>query len=540
MSSNMTDYEDAYQSFRLEVPERFNFVRDVLDRWAEDENKLAMLWVDDDSSREVRRTYRELSLESQKVASALADAGIGRGDVVIVMLPRLIEWWLINIACLRMGAVISPGTTQLTGKDIRYRVETAEAKAVITDVEGAVKTDASGIEPPSVRRIIVGDRRDGWLSFDDAVAGASDEYPAADTEAGEVAILYFTSGTTGPPKMTVHTHTSYPLAHRITGQFWLDLTEDDLHWNLSDTGWAKAAYSSLFGPWVTGAAIFVHHTARFEPQRTLEVLSRYPITTFCAAPTHYRLFVQEDLSRLRFPSLRHCVAAGEPLNPEVIDEWRRATGIGICDGYGQTETVILVGNYKCMEMRPGSMGKPVPGFDVQVIDDQGEIVPDDQEGDIAVRVKPDRPAGLFKEYWKAPERTAAVYRGDWYVTGDRACRDREGYLWFVGRADDVILSAGYRIGPFEVESALLEHDAVAESAVVSSPDEVRGEVVKAFVVLTAGWEPGEALAAQLQEFVKEHTAPYKYPRKIEFVDTLPKTVSGKIRRNVLRQREWGK
>ena len=539
MSSNMTDYEDTYRSFHLEVPARFNFVRDVLDRWAEDENKLAMLWVDD-SGREVRKTYREMSQQAQKVAHVLTDAGIGRGDVVIVMLPRSVEWWLINIACLRMGAVISPGTTQLTPKDIRYRVETAEAKAVITDVDGALKTDRSGIEPSSVRRIIVGDERGGWLNFDDALAGASDEFPAADTEAGEVAILYFTSGTTGPPKMTVHTHTSYPLAHRITGEFWLDLTEDDLHWNLSDTGWAKAAYSSLFGPWVMGAAIFVHHTSRFEPRKTLEMLGRYPITTFCAAPTHYRLFVQEDLSRLRFPSLRHCVAAGEPLNPEVIEEWRAATGIGICDGYGQTETVILVGNYQCMEMRPGSMGKPVPGFDVQVIDDHGEIVPDDQEGDIAVRVKPDRPVGLFKEYWKDTERTAGVYRGDWYVTGDRACRDREGYLWFVGRADDVILSAGYRIGPFEVESALLEHEAVAESAVVSSPDKVRGEIVKAFVVLTDGWEPGGALAAELQQFVKEHTAPYKYPRKIEFVDTLPKTVSGKIRRNVLRAREWGK
>ena len=539
MSSNMTDYEDAYRSFHLEVPERFNFVRDVLDRWAEDENKLAMLWVDD-SGREVRKTYRELSLDAQKVAHVLTDAGIGRGDVVIVMLPRSVEWWLINIACLRMGAVISPGTTQLTAKDIRYRVETAEGKAVITDVDGALKTDRSGIDPSSVRRIIVDDERGGWLNLDDALAGASDEFPAADTEAGEVAILYFTSGTTGPPKMTVHTHTSYPLAHRITGEFWLDLREDDLHWNLSDTGWAKAAYSSLFGPWVMGAAIFVHHTSRFEPRKTLEMLGRYPITTFCAGPTHYRLFVLEDLSALRFPALRHCVAAGEPLNPEVIEAWKQATGIGICDGYGQTETVILVGNYRCMEMRPGSMGKPAPGFDVQVIDDQGEIVPDDQEGDIAVRVKPDRPVGLFKEYWKDPERTAGVYRGDWYVTGDRACRDREGYLWFVGRADDVILSAGYRIGPFEVESALLEHDAVAESAVVSSPDEVRGEIVKAFVVLAGGWEPGAALADELQQFVKKHTAPYKYPRKIEFVDTLPKTVSGKIRRNVLRAEEWGK
>ncbi len=538
MSHNMSDYESTYRSLKLKAPARFNFARVVFDRWADDD-KLAMLWVDD-TGKEVRKTFSELSGESQKAANLLSDAGVGRGDVVIVMLPRLIEWWLINLACLRIGAVLSPGTPQLTPKDIRYRIESAEARCIITDEDGAAKTDevASGMSALE-NRIVVGGERNGWLGFEGAFRSASDSFSTADTRGDENAILYFTSGTTGSPKMTVHTHTSFPLAHRITGQFWLDLNRDDLHWNLSDTGWAKAAYSSLYGPWMLGAAIFVHHTGKFDARQTLELLGRYPITTFCAGPTLFRLFVMEDLASLRFPDLRHSVAAGEPLNPEVIEAWEKATGIEIQDGYGQTETVLLVGNYPCLETRPGSMGKPTPGFDVQVIDEDDRIAPVDKEGDIAVRVKPDRPVGLFKEYWKDPDRTAGVYRGDWYITGDRAYRDADGYLWFVGRADDVILSAGYRIGPFEVESALIEHEAVVESAVISSPDEVRGEVVKALVVLAPGREGNDALKHELQNHVKQTTAPYKYPRKIEFVDSLPKTVSGKIRRNILREKEWG-
>ena len=537
MPHNMSDYEATYRSFELKAPKKFNFARDVFDRWGGD--KLAMLWVNDDG-REVRKTFGDLSRESQKVANLLSDAGVCRGDVVIAILPRLVEWWLINLASLRMGAVLSPGTPQLTAKDIRYRIESAEARCVITDQAGAVKTDESASRVSTLIKILVGGAgRSGWLGFESAFRSASENFPTADTNGDEKAILYFTSGTTGTPKMTVHTHTSFPLAHRITGEFWLDLNADDLHWNLSDTGWAKAAYSSLYGPWMMGAAIFVHHTPKFDAKQTLELLSQHPITTFCAGPTLFRLFVMEDLESLRFPNLRHAVAAREPLNPEVIEAWKKATGIEIQDGYGQTETVLLVGNYPCLETRPGSMGKPTPGFDVRVIDEHNQIAPVDKEGDIAVRVRPDRPVGLFKEYWKDPVRTAGVYRGDWYITGDRAYRDADGYLWFVGRADDVILSAGYRIGPFEVESALLEHGAVVESAVISSPDDVRGEVVKALVVLAPGCEASDRLKSELQNHVKETTAPYKYPRKIEFVDSLPKTVSGKIRRNILRKSEWG-
>lgn len=537
---NMVDYDKTYAEFKLEVPEYFNFARDVLDKWAENPDKLAMWWVDDDGN-EVKKTFAELCQDSRRVCNMLAAQGVKKGDVVIVILPRYVEWWVINIACLRMGAVISPGTTQLTAKDIKYRFEASEAVCIITDNNIAPRVDEVVGECPTVKtKIIVQGTREGWLSYDELFAAASDQFETVNTRSDDNAILYFTSGTTGYPKMTVHTHASYPIGHKITGTFWLDLREDDLHWNLSDTGWAKAAWSSFYGPWNMGAAIFVHHTARFDTKKTLELLSKYPITTMCGAPTNYRMLVLEDLKAYKYPTLRHCVAAGEPLNPEVIEVWKEATGIIIRDGYGQTETVLLAGSYPCIEPRFGSMGKPAPGFEIHVIDDEGNILPPNQEGDIAIRVKPNRPVGLFKEYWKNPEKTASAYRGDWYITGDRAYRDEDGYLWFVGRADDVILAAGYRIGPFEVESALLEHPAVAESAVVSSPDELRGEVVKAFVVLAPGYQPSDELVKELQEHVKKVTAPYKYPRKVEFVDSLPKTVSGKIRRVELREKEWGK
>ncbi len=535
---NMVDYDKTYAEFKWEVPEYYNFARDVLDKWAEDPNKLAIWWVDDEGN-EVKKTFAELCKRSRQLCNVLTQQGVKRGDVVIVVLPRLIEWWEINIACLRMGAVISPGTTQLTAKDLKYRFDSAEAVCVITDADNAPKVDEIRSECPTVKSfILVQAQRDGWVNYEDAVSSASDQFETADTRHDENAILYFTSGTTGYPKMTVHTHASYPYGHIITGKYWLDLRPDDLHWNLSDTGWAKAAWSSLFGPWNCGAALFVHHTPRFDVKKTLHYLEKYPITTMCGPPTAYRMFVLEDLSKYNFKTLRHVVAAGEPLNPEIIETWEKHTGLKIRDGYGQTESVCMVGTFPCLEVRPGSMGKPSPGFVVEVIDDDGNIVPRGQEGDIAVKVKPERPVGLFKEYWKNPEKTASCYRGDWYVTGDRAIKDEDGYLWFVGRSDDVILASGYRIGPFEVESALLEHPAVAESAVVSSPDEVRGEVVKAFVILAPGYQPSDELVKELQDHVKRVTAPYKYPRKIEFVDSLPKTISGKIRRVELREREW--
>ncbi|MBF0377899.1 MAG: AMP-binding protein [Desulfamplus sp.] len=537
---NMTDYDATYKEFKLEVPEYFNFSGDVIDKWAKDPNKLAMLWVDD-AGNEIKKTFADISNASKKLANVLKANGVKQGDVILVILPRNIEWWETFTACIRMGVLNSPGTTQLTAKDLEFRANKAEAVCIITNNDIASRFDTVAENCPNVKtKIVITEPRDGWLFYTDEVTKASDNFETVKTKSDDHCIVYFTSGTTGFPKMALHTHASYPIGHQITGKFWLDLQPQDMHWNISDTGWAKAAWSSFFGPWNCGAAQFIHHTDRFDPKKTLELLAKYPVTTMCGAPTIYRMLVLQDLSQYKFPTLRHCVGAGEPLNPEIIEVWKKATGCTIRDGYGQTETVLLCGSFPCIEPRFGSMGKPSPTIDLHVIDDNGNILPPDTEGDIAIRVKPNRPVGLFKEYWKEPERTASVYRGDWYLTGDRAYVDKDGYFWFVGRADDVILTSGYRIGPFEVESALIEHPAVAESAVVSSPDETRGEIVKAFVILAPGYTPSDELAKEIQEHVKKVTAPYKYPRKIDFVTALPKTVSGKIRRIELRQAEWGK
>ena len=537
---NMTDYDKTYKEFEWEVPEYFNFAGDVIDKWAEDPDKLAMWWVDDDGN-EVKKTFADISRTSKQFANVLEEQGVGQGDVVMVILPRNYEWWEVFTACIRMGALLAPGTTQLTSKDLDYRANAAQAACIVTNEEIAAKFDEVEDHCPTVKaKVIVGGQRDGWTFYTDAVEKASDGFETAQTKSDDNCLVYFTSGTVGMPKMALHTHASYPIGHQVTGRFWLDLKPDDLHWNISDTGWAKAAWSSYFGPWNQGAAQFVHHTNRFDPKKTLDLLSRYPVTVMCGAPTIYRMLVLQDLTGYRFPSLRHCVGAGEPLNPEIIEVWKKAADCTIRDGYGQTETVLLCGAFPCIEPRFGSMGKSSPGFDLQVVDEDGNVLPRNTEGDIAVRVKPNRPVGLFKEYWKEPERTASVYRGDWYLTGDQAYVDEDGYFWFVGRADDVILTSGYRIGPFEVESALIEHPAVAESAVVSSPDETRGEVVKAYVIVSPGYTPSDDLAKELQDHVKKVTAPYKYPRKIEFVESLPKTISGKIRRVELRNKEGGK
>ncbi len=537
--ANMSNYAQERAAFRLDVPAYFNFGTDVVDRWAEDPYKLAMLWIDD-TGQEARYTFADMRRESNCFANALQSLGVRQGDGVMLVLPRLPQWHSIVVALMKLGAIPMPGTVLLTPKDYVYRINTAAATVVIVDDANAAKVEEIRAECPTVQHcIVVGSARPGWLTYDAAMATASTDFTPVPTRSSDPALIYFTSGTTGGPKMVLHTNASYPLAHVVTGKYWLDLQPDDLHWNLSDTGWAKAAYSNLFGPWRMGAAVFIQHsTGRFDAQETLRLLQRYGVTTFCAPPTAYRMMVLEDLPSYHLPQLRHCVGAGEPLNPEVIAAWQAGTGLTIYDGYGQTETTILVANYPCMAVKPGSMGKPIPGFDVAIIDaNTGTVQPTGQEGDIAIRVKPERPVGLFQEYWQNPDENANAFRGDWYITGDRGIEDDEGYFWFVGRADDVIISAGYRIGPFEVESALIEHEAVMESAVVASPDEMRGAVVKAFVILAPGYQPSPALVEALQEHVKRVTAPYKYPREIEFVTELPKTISGKIRRVELRQRE---
>jgi acetyl-CoA synthetase/medium-chain acyl-CoA synthetase len=531
-------YEELRQTFRLDVPQQFNFARDVVGRWAEERNRRAMVWLGR-NGEERQITFRDFYRRARRAAAAFRAAGIGKGDRVLVVLSRIPEWWETLLGLELIGAVAAPGTTLLTPRDMKYRVELARATAAVMDVENARKLAEVRAECPGLRTVfVVGGTEPDTVAYAEALAAASEHEEFAPTAADEPALLYFTSGTTGYPKMVLHTHASYGIGHQITGRLWLDLTPNDLHWTLSDTGWAKAAWGCFFGPWSQGAAIFMQDaTGRFDAKETLSLLERYQVTTFCAPPTAYRMLVLEDLKSYDLRELRHCVGAGEPLNPEVIDAWRTGTGLTIRDGYGQTETVLLCGNFPGMEVRPGSMGRPAPGFEVAVIDDDGRPVEPGQEGDIAVRVRPKRPVGLFREYWNDEAATRGAMRGDYYVTGDRAYVDGDGYFWFVGRADDVIISAGYRIGPFEVESALVEHPAVVESAVVASPDPVRGEVVKAFVILAPGYEGSAQLTEEIQEHVKRVTAPYKYPREVEFVTELPKTISGKIRRVELRERE---
>ncbi len=534
---NMKDYMKEYAEFSLHVPEKFSFPIDVFDKW--DADGLALFWTD--GEQEKKFSFEELKVLSSKGAGALMKMGIKKGDKVIVMLPNIPEWWEIMLALMRLNAIPIPATTLLTSKDIEYRLSATDIKAVITTDEEASKIEDATSNLSSVLIFISIGKRQGWHDYieerNSAIAFVGER-----AFSGEPALIYFTSGTTGPPKMVLHTHASYPFAHVLTGKYWLDLGPGDIHWNLSDTGWAKAAWSSLFGPWHMGATVFsFYKKGKFLPQLIIQILQKYPVTTFCGPPTAYRMMAKEiPIEQFKFRAVRHFVAAGEPLNKEIIEIWKERTGRYIYDGYGQTETVNVLANFRCLPVKPGAMGLPVPGFVVDIIDENGKPLPPYNEGDIAIKVKPERPVGLFKEYLGNPEATEKTVRGQWYLTGDRAYKDEDGYFWFVGRADDVILTSGYRIGPFEIESVLIKHPAVKESAVVASPDEIRGEVVKAFIVLTKDYSPSDALIKELQEFVKNNTAPYKYPRKIEFVDDLPKTISGKIKRKELKMKEFGK
>ncbi len=528
-------YLSRRSAFEWRRPQRFNFVRDVIEHRAEDNGgSTALYWTSADGSEDIV-SFADLAKRSNRAAGFLLSLGLKRGDIALLVLSREQPWWEIILGCLQLGVIVSPGTTQLMKKDFAFRLEATKAAAIITNAACAPRADeaASAIGWNGVKIIIEADR-DGWRRYDNEAAPPHRLY--ADTKAGDEALLYFTSGTTGNPKMTVH-GCAYPLGHETTGKFWLRAGPGDLVWNVSDTGWAKGAWSSLFAPWLCGAGIFALHADAVDPVRVLDGLEKYPVTVLCAPPTAYRMLVKQPLDGRKFAKLKHCVSAGEPLNPEVIDVWREKTGHQICEGYGQTETVILCGVFEGMAVKAGSMGLPAPGVDLDVIDENGKRLSASVEGDVAVSLDPP-PQGLFLGYKDDPERTNATRRGSWYLTGDRAFRDEDGYFWFVGRGDDVIISAGYRIGPFEVESALIEHPAVAESAVVASPDETRGEIVKAFVVLVKGANASDDLARELQDHVKRVTAPYKYPRKIEFVESLPKTISGKIIRKELREREW--
>ena len=501
-------------TFAWNVPERFNFARDVV----EPRTGPALTFVAADGGRQ-DLSFAEVNARAAQWTNRLARAGVERGDRALVLVGKTPEWHAVMLALLRLGAVSIPCSEMLRHKDLAFRIEHSGARLVVADRRA--EAEAAGL--------------DGDLLFTDAADLDAEprSAPCADTAAADPAFILYTSGTTKDPKGVVHTH-AYCFAKRMQAECWLSARPGDLVWCTAGTGWAKSIWNVLLGPWSAGAAIVLHEGA-FDPGERFQLLSGLGVTVLCQAPTEYRLMAKHDaIDGFDLSRVRHLVSAGEPLNPEVIKAFRDAFGLVIHDGYGQTENTLLVGNFPGMEIRPGSMGVPSPGHEVAVVDAEGQVAAAGEEGDVALA---GRPPSLFREYYRAPEETAAVFRGDWYVTGDRAERDEEGYFWFTGRADDVILSAAYRIGPFEVESALLEHAGVAESAVVGKPDPDRGEIVKAFVVLRPGVNGSDGLVRELQEHCKRVTAPYKYPREIEFVPELPKTRSGKIRRVELRRLE---
>lgn len=544
---NMPDYDEIYRNFRIEVPEYFNFGFDVIDAWAhKDRNKLAMIWVNQEGV-EKKYTFWDLMRLSNQIFNMLIKYGVNKGDRVLIMLPRVPEWWTFTLALIKRGAIHCPAPTMLTPHDLKYRINAAEIKMVITSADQAEKIDSIAGECPSLTcRFMIDGKRDHWISYPVEL-----DYPAPvsaklvnlpgmkRTRATDPMVIFFTSGTTGEAKMVLHNQ-SYALGHIVTSRFWHDVRANDLHFTLSDTGWAKSAWGKLYGQWLEGSAIFVYDIrGRFNATEILPLIEKYGITTFCCPPTIYRMLILADLDKFDFSELRHCTSAGEPLNPEVIKAWKDTTGLTIHEGYGQTETVLCIGTFPAMKPKFGSMGKPSPGWRIELHDEQGRPVGLHQEGRIAICTNP-RPVGLFLEYLDNDEENKKSFVDDFYYTGDKAYRDEDGYLWFIGRDDDVIKASGYRIGPFEVESALLEHPSVQEAAVVGSPDDIRGLIVKAFIILKPGYQASEALTREIQNHVKKVTAPYKYPRAIEYVQSLPKTISGKIRRNDLREREMKK
>lgn len=538
--SSVEDYRD---NLHFIVPENFNFAYDVMDVWAEEcPDKLALLWTDDEGGC-VRFSFSDIKEQSDRTASYFRSLGIGRGDMVMLILKRRCEFWLSMLALHKLGAVAIPATHMLTAHDIVYRNNRAGVKAIVCVGEDYVLTQvkASLAGSPTLKTLIsVGpDAPEGFHSWhDEWDAAPAFVRPEHVNTNDDIMLMYFTSGTSGEPKMVAHDFL-YALGHLTTGVFWHNLSEDSLHLTVADTGWGKAVWGKLYGQWFAGAAVFVFDHQKFTADKILRKIEEYRITSFCAPPTVYRFMIHEDFSKYDLSSLRYCCTAGEALNPEVYNRFHELTGIKLMEGFGQTETTMTLGTMPWMKPKPGSMGMPNPQYDIDLVRRDGTSCEDGEKGEIVIRVGEHKPLGLFKEYYREPELTRKTWHGGVYHTGDVAWRDEDGYYWFEGRIDDVIKSSGYRIGPFEVESALMTHPAVVECAITGVPDDIRGMVVKATVVLGNDWKSkaGPELVRELQEHVKHETAPYKYPRVIEFVDELPKTISGKIRRVEIRDKD---
>ena len=530
-----TSQEDYIRNFRIRVPADFNFAYDVVDAYAAEEpDKKALLWTDDRGG-EIQFTFADMKRETDRTASYFQSLGIGRGDMVMLILKRRYEFWFSILALHKLGAVAIPATHLLTRKDVVYRCNMAGVKAIVAAGEPVITGHIAAAMPesPTTKLLI---SVEGFLDFHEGIRHAAPFVrPQHVNTNDDIMLMYFTSGTTGEPKMVAHDFT-YPLGHISTGCFWHNLHEGSLHLTIADTGWAKAAWGKLYGQWLAGANIFVYDHEKFTPADILRKIGQYRITSLCAPPTIYRFLIREDLSKYDLSSLEYCTTAGEALNGAVYDTFKRLTGVRLMEGFGQTETTLTLATFPWMEPKPGSMGVPNPQYDIDLLTPDGRSAEDGEQGQIVIRTDRGKPLGLFKEYYLNDGMTHEVWHDGVYYTGDVAWRDEDGYFWFVGRADDVIKSSGYRIGPFEVESALMTHPAVVECAITGVPDEIRGQVVKATIILGEKYRPraGEELIRELQDHVKRITAPYKYPRIIEFVDELPKTISGKIRRKAIR------
>jgi len=537
-------YEDFEKNFRIEVPEEFNFAYDVVDEYADkDPEKIAMVWCDDNSDRKF--TFKDMKFYSDKAANLFKDCGITKGDTVMLTLKSRYEFWFCLLALNKIGAIPIPATHMLKSKDIVYRIESADINMMVCIAEDQVPecVDVAEKELKNrklIKAVVGGEEREGWINFRDELEKASEEFERptgeASTSNDDPSVVYFSSGTTGLPKMILHDFT-YPLGHIITAKYWQKVIVDGLHYTVADTGWAKCLWGKIYGQWIAGSAVFVYDYDRFDAGNMLDKASKHGVTTFCAPPTIYRFLIKEDLSKYNFSTLKYAVTAGEPLNPEVYNKFYEFTGLKLMEGFGQTETVVCIANFPWMEPRPGSMGKPSPGYDILLMDKHGKICDIGEEGELVLNTMDGKPPGLFGGYYKDKKKTDEAWYGGYYHTGDTAWKDEDGYLWFVGRNDDIIKSSGYRIGPFEVESAVISHPSVLECAITGVPHPVRGQVVKATIVLAKGYESSEELKKEIQNHVKRVTAPYKYPRIIEFVDELPKTISGKIRRIEIREKD---
>jgi acetyl-CoA synthetase len=541
--TDFSSYNEFMAEFKIKIPGNFNFAYDVVDEIAiDDPDKIAMVWCDD-KGKEAVFTFEQMKFYSDKTANFFKSQGIRKGDPVMLILKRHYEFWFCTIALNKIGAITIPATHLLSTKDIIYRNNAADIKMIVCVPDPEVIQhieEAEGKSPTLKTKVVIGEDREGWLNFTTGIAKSTDKFirPIAGeaTKNDDIMLLYFTSGTTGMPKMVNHDFV-YPLGHILTAKYWQNVQDNGLHFTVADTGWAKSAWGKLYGQWISGSAVMTYDYDKFVPKNLMEVIEKYKVTTFCAPPTIYRFLIKEDLTKFDLSHLKYCVVAGEPLNPEVFKQFHEQTGIKLMEGYGQTECTVAVATYPWMNPKPGSMGMPTPGYDIEIVDEDGNPCEAGNEGEIVIHTLNSKPVGMFNGYYHDDQLTASVWTNGVYRTGDMAWCDEDGYFWFVGRADDVIKSSGYRIGPFEVESALMEHPAVLECAITAVPDPDRGQIVKATIVPSKNYHPSEELAKELQEHVKKVTAPYKYPRLVEFVTELPKTISGKIRRVQIREED---